>query len=273
MKKFFRWFFVILATIAATLLGLREIGGTPISRGYNTGFQWAPDPSHSRVMLTVEPEGDMVCWLRLRVPGSTSNLTAEISTGTPLTVLPQEKDGADQWFAVAKKSLVTQDKFEWSSGATIYLYSQNKQTPFEIKDWYVFPNNKDFDSKHRAKWRSLWFWISLVALALSALWAVIERVAKESKESSKTEPFSPQRCIEQLIASIDGKDAEESERMRWVLKKVLIEGTAVNDAIGTLPLKKREQQSLWFKTAAQFRKKLENLILALGQYLNRVRTP
>lgn len=223
MKKFFRWFFVILAAVAATLLGVHEIGGAPISKGYNTGFKRTTDPAHSRLLFTAEPEGgDMVCWIRLKLPATVGDLSAEISTGIPLEVSPQEKDGADQWYAITKKSSVAQDKFEWASGATIFLsLSRSNPRAFDIKDWYIFPNNKDFDSQHRAKWRHLWFWISLVSLIIACVGVVVERF---SKEPSKPELFSPQRCLEQLIDSVDGRDAEESERMRRVLKKVLIEG-------------------------------------------------
>lgn len=270
MKKFFRWFFVILAALAATLLGADKIGGMPISKGYNTGFKWTADPAHSRLLLTAEPDGDMVCWMRLKLPAGMGDLSAEISTGIPLAVLPQEQDGADQWYALSKKSSAAQDKFEWASGASIFLSSRNNPSALEIKDWYIFPNNKDFDSQHRAKWRHFWFWISLGSLVIAGIGLAAERL---SKESGKPDSFSPQRWVEQLIESIDGKDAEESERMRRVLRKVLIERTPAKDAIAALPLKKREQFSLWFKARDRFRDKLVNLIDALKEYLDRVRTP
>jgi hypothetical protein len=272
MKKFLRWFFVILAAVAATLLGVHEIGGAPISKGYNTGFKWSMDVSHSGLVLTAEPEGgDMVCWMRLKLPAGIADLNAEISTGAPLSVLPQERDGANQWYAITKKSSVAQDRFEWTSGATILLSSRTNPSGLDIKDWYIFPNNKDFDSQHRAKWRHLWFWISLVSLIIACVGVAVERL---SKEPSKPESFSPQRWVEQVIGSIDGKDAEESERMRWVLKKVLIERTPAEDAVAALPFKKpREQLSLWFKARDHFRDKLRNLIKDLKEYLDRVSTP
>ncbi|HET9282613.1 MAG TPA: hypothetical protein VFR24_11690 [Candidatus Angelobacter sp.] len=208
----------------------------------------------------------------MKLPATISDLNAEISTGVSLSVSPREKDGADQWFEITKKSSVAQDKFDWGSGATLFLYSQANQTPLEIKDWYIFPNNKDFDSRHRAKWRALWFWISLAALLIACMGVIAERL---SKEPSKPE-FSAQFCVKLLIESIDGKDSKESESMRWLLKKVLIEKTPVNAALSALPLKnlkKWERRGLWFRTADQFRKKLEELIIDLDQYLSYVKKP
>ncbi len=50
MRKLRLWLMALVAP-AAVLLGLREIGGTWISRGYATGFQWLQEQMNGRLVL------------------------------------------------------------------------------------------------------------------------------------------------------------------------------------------------------------------------------
>jgi hypothetical protein len=72
MKKL-RVFLMVLAAPAAVLLGMRELGGTPISKGYDTGFEWRAESNGRLIRVSLE-------WLRkLAVPfplSSTGRLPA-----------------------------------------------------------------------------------------------------------------------------------------------------------------------------------------------------
>jgi hypothetical protein len=81
MKRL-RFILIALAVPAALLLGLHELGGTPISKGYDTGFEWRADPNNKRLILAADPEGNMTCWLSLELPQNLGPFTAETSTGT-----------------------------------------------------------------------------------------------------------------------------------------------------------------------------------------------
>ncbi|HEY3130683.1 MAG TPA: hypothetical protein VGL91_14600 [Acidobacteriota bacterium] len=269
MKKL-RLILIVLAAPAVILLGLHEIGGTPIFKGYDVGFVWQPDPSNVRLALTADPEGNMTCWLRLKVPASSPAFTAETSTNARLRVYRERFQGADQWIAVVKDSQVPQEKFDWPSGAMVFVYPQDKSlSSLTVNDWYVFPSNKNFDSSDRAKWRKTWFHVSIVLLLLSLIGAIFEAVEKVRKKETD-EPFTPQLCMQLLIHAMEGRNPEESERIRSLLEKVLMQGVPLTDALAPVPLNAVQKQQLWFATRGQFRARLAFLINELTRYLSRL---
>src|SRR6266850_1625876 len=70
---------------AGVLLGLTQLGGTPISSGQNTHFvqqiEYSPSP---RLALSTDA-GDLSCWLKLRLPAKAQVLSANLSTDAPLS--------------------------------------------------------------------------------------------------------------------------------------------------------------------------------------------
>ncbi|HWZ46135.1 MAG TPA: hypothetical protein VNW97_21870 [Candidatus Saccharimonadales bacterium] len=266
MKKL-RLILMVLAAPAATLLGLHELGGTPISKGYDTGFHWQADPGNNRLILTIQPEGDLSCWVRLKMSQGNAPFTAKMSTNDQLRVYKETDDGGEQWIAIAKQSQTPQDKFNWTSGASLY-FSGNDNSALAIHDWYVFSNNKSFDSKQRADWREELFWIAAVLLVLALAGGILEWI---DKKQSKPAPFSPQLCVEGIIADVEGADEAESTSMRSILRRVLIEGTRVDDALVSIQLSDSKKRVLWFKTAGQFRHNLQFLIDELARYLERTK--
>lgn len=265
--KTLRLLLMVLAAPAAVLLGMHELGGTPISKGYETGFSSHLESS-SHLVLSADPEGNMTCWLRLKLPSAMSSIRATTSGNVPLRVTPGIASGKFQWVSVTKDSMVPEDKFEWLSGATVSLdFSGNSTEPIEVADWFLYPNNKSYDSRQRARWRHVLFWASLVLLALAISGGVLEGV---DKYREKREPFSPQLCLQKLIHGIDGDNAEESQQMRLTLEKVLVEGATVQEAIAPLRLSPHQAQIFWLKTGGRFRSKLRFLITELDRYLGRL---
>jgi hypothetical protein len=267
MKKV-RLVLIALAAPALTLLGLHELGGTPISKGFDTGFRWSADVANHRLVLTAQAEGDLTCWLRIQIPQTSGRLSARTSTNDELRVYKEADDGQDQWIAVVKNSQAPQDKFIWASGATLYIYAP---APFRlaIHDWYLFPSNKNFDSEQRARWRESLFWIATALLILAVTGGVLEGV---EHVRSKREAFSPQECVESVIRSVEGRDPAESETMRSILEKVLIGGATVEEALAPLRLSDRRKNVLWITTAGRFRTKLQFLIAELARYLERLKS-
>jgi hypothetical protein len=138
-----------------------------------------------------------------------------------------------------------------------------------LHDWYVFPSNKNFDSKQRARWRESLFWLAMALLILAVTGGILEGL---EKVRSKREAFSPQRCVEAVIHSVDGRDPAESETMQLILEKVLIGGASVEEALAPLPLSDRRKNVLWITTAGRFRTKLQFLIAELARYLERLKS-
>jgi hypothetical protein len=267
MKRLRLWL-IVLAVPAGVLLGLREIGGTPISKGYDTGFEWQADSSNSRLVLSADPEGNMTCWIRLRIPITASVIRADTSTSVHLRVTTEPAEQGYEWIAITKDSGTPEDKFEWPSGAIVNITFQGQHSNLTVEDWQVFLSNKGEDSRHRADVRHIIFYVSLILLVLSLTGGTLEAV---DKYRTKHEPFSPQTCVQLLIAAAEGANDKESESIRTILGKVLIEGTTVDEALAPIKLKPLQKRMLWFKAAGQFRTKLQFLIERLMEYESRLR--
>lgn len=103
MKKV-RLLLIILAAPAGILFGVREIGGTPISRGYDTGFKWHSEPSIRRLVLSAEPEGNMTCRIKLKIPGMNAAFTSETSNKVRLKVTQESAADGYQWISINRDS-------------------------------------------------------------------------------------------------------------------------------------------------------------------------
>ncbi|HVH89457.1 MAG TPA: hypothetical protein VM912_22260 [Terriglobales bacterium] len=102
---------------------------------------------------------------------------------------------------------------------------------------------------------------------MSLIGVIIEAV---DKVREKREPFTPQRCLQQLIGGIEGDDDTETKQMRGVLGKVLLEGATVQEVIAPLKLTPTQQKIFWIKTATRFRNRLGTLVGELARYLGRI---
>jgi hypothetical protein len=265
MKKL-RIFLMVMAAPAALLLTTHELGNTPISKGYDTGFCWRIE-SNKRLVLSVDASGNINCWLRLKIPVIGSSIAAKTSGNVPLRVTQQSANGRFMWLEVTKDSTVPEDKFDWPSGATVSLDFGDASVKPEVEDWYVYPSNQSFDSLQRARWRRFLIWISLALLALSISGGTLEAVERYRE---KRKPFSPQVCLQMLILGIEGDDKEDSGQMRTILEKVLIEGSTVQEAMAPLKLGPLQGQIFWLRTGGRFRFKLQFLIKELNRYLSRL---
>jgi hypothetical protein len=264
--KTLRRILIALLAPATLLLGLSQLGGTPISKGYNTGFLSKMEDS-PRASLTLSTDvGDLTCWLRLRVPAGTQTFSAKLSTGSPLGVYQDSLEGSHQWLAIVADGQKPQEKFKWPSGATVIVScSEENPASLTLTDWRVFLSDKDYDSKERARWRRILFVVSAALLVLALIGGLLEGY---SKLTEKTPFLTSQRCIEDLISSTGGATTQETRWMRSILTKVLLEGVPVTDALAPLPLSDLKKKALWFKTRGLFRSRLERLILELNNYLS-----
>jgi hypothetical protein len=126
-----------------------------------------------------------------------------------------------------------------------------------VLDWYVFPDNKSFDSRERAQWRHRIFVAALILTLFMVCGVTFEAV---EKYGNKRETISAQRCVELLIANLDGDSPIETERIKTALHKILGEGATVAEAFAPYKLSVSSRSALWFKAASRFRTKLKFLI-------------
>jgi hypothetical protein len=268
MRKI-RLFLIALAVPAGILFTMREIGGSPISKGYDTGFEWRSEPSMGRLVLLADLEGNMNCRIKLKIPATDTDFRSETSNKIRLKVVQESLEQDYQWISINKDSPLSEEKFEWPSGSHINLDVEPKGQPaaLSVVDWYVYSSTKSADSSHLAHRRSVIFWISLSLLLLSCAGGIAEAIEKYHE---KREPFSPQRCIELLIGAVDGADGKETKRMRASLEKVLVEGSSVQEALAPFKLGQLEGQLFWLRTTARFRVKLDYFIAELNRHRNRL---
>jgi len=265
--KILRRLLITLAVPAVALLGLKEIGGTPLLKGTDTGFSWRNASPSGGLALSNE-SGNLTCWIELKIPISSAGYTASLSTTGPLRTYTSSLDGPDQWLAIVTPSARPQDMFLWPAGATLILVSADPAKPgIPLHDWRVFINDKQPDSQSDAKRRKQVFIVAIVCLALSIIGGILEAW---DRIQTKTAPITAQGCIEALIQNVTGTDKLETERMRTILTNVLIKGMKAADALRSIPLTPIERQALWFATRSQFRAMLTVLISDLFTYLGRL---
>jgi hypothetical protein len=263
--KRLRFILIALAVPAALLLGLHELGGTPISKGYDTGFEWRADPNNKRLILAADPEGNMTCWLSLELPQNLGPFTAETSTGTQLKASVNILQNSKPGIAITKNTQNSRDPFDWPSGVTLFLYVQSQQAgSLAIGDWYVFPSNKAYDSRSRSNWRSLLFKASIVLFGLALIGAVFEGIEKARGKDGARDAFSAEYCLRQLINRVEGDNPEQSEQMRTVLQKLLLEGVELNDALAPLPFSVAKKYSIARRALKNLHNTLESLITGLA---------
>lgn len=257
--KTIRRVLIVLAAPAGILLGLTQLGGTPLHKGFHTGFAATTVLSQGPQLSLSTETGDLTCWMKLNVPASVQPVSARLSNSLPLTIYQESTNGADQWIAVVADGQKREEKFTWPSGTQVVLTFANGSN-LALNDWRVYLSDQGFDSKDRATWRRRAFRVALVCLLFAIIGGILEAKDKLKDGSAA---FTHERCLEQLIKSIEGTNEKESAQMQSILTKVLLQRISAADAIAPLPLKQYQKHRLWFKARDQFSRRLEWLIVEM----------
>jgi hypothetical protein len=253
--------------VATVLLGLTQIGGTPLSKGTDTGFKWSP-AQPSGLVLSNE-RSNITCWLELLVPENTDGYNASLSATGSLRVYPITKDVPNQWIAVVAQGTHPEEMFSWPAGSNLTLVSLDPSRPnFQIADWRVHISDKDPDSQSDSVRRGRYLFFGLICLSLTLLGGAFE--AWEKFQPKAVAPITALSCIQGLIQEVSGATAQETEWMRTVLTDVLIKRKTVTDALLSVPLPPLQRTILWFSTRSQFLAMLNALIDDLKDYLSRL---
>jgi len=197
--------------------------------------------------------------MKLKVPASVQPISARLSNSLPLTIYQESTNGADQWIAVLADGQKREEKFKWPSGTQVVITFANGSN-LALNDWRLHLSDQGFDSKDRAAWRRTAFMVAVVCLIFAIIGGILE--AKDKLKDGSV-VFTYERCLEQLIKSIEGTSAKESAQMQSILTKVLLQRILAEDAIAALPLKPYQKHQLWFRARDQFSRRLEWLIIEL----------
>jgi hypothetical protein len=260
MKKL-RRILMAMAVPFGGLITLTQLGGSPIYKGSDTGFDARPaDQVSSKLALSTD-SGDLHCLVKLRLPLRSQSFSASLSGGTPLAVYQENVQDGNQWVAISADGPKREEKFHWPSGATLYLTTTNGISVVP-SDWRVYLADQAYDSRDRAIWRKVAVVFSLVFLSLSLTGGILEGLARANEEPRVS--FTHERCLNELIMGTEGANQAETEWMRSILRKVLLETVPVADALRPIPLGYVEKMKLWFATRDQFRSRLKKLITDLN---------
>jgi len=259
--KTLRRLLIAMAVPFGGLITLTQIGGSPVYKGFDTGFDVRPaDLANSKLAISTD-SGDLQCWVKLRLPLRSQSFSANLSGGIPLSVYQESVHDGHQWVAISADGPKHEEKFRWPSGAILYLTTANGVSVMP-SDWRVYLADKAYDSKGRAMWRRIALVFSIVFLCLFLTGGILEGLARTREEPPTL--FTHERCLNELIMGTEGSSEQETEWMRSILRKVLLETMPVVDALAPIPLKYVEKQSLWFRTRNQFRSRLKKLITDLN---------
>lgn len=263
-----------IAALAGALLGLEKIGGVAITPGERTDFAWSYDPSDSSVVHLRSDGGNLSAWIDLHVEGL-SGRDAEVSARLPGRVLHVRLSPGPQnrWhIEISRTDSMPQEQFSWRSGQTIELSADGART-LTIVDWAIH-TDEGRDSKGLAGWRTLWFYLLAACTVIGIVWAVTTAVKKEQEPSPLLVEEQAIATVKDVIAATEGKDAEETQRIRRVLKAVALDATdpaaAVTDALpdNATPAQKLALQR---RTAFLFTKRMDTLIRLLYRFRESVR--
>jgi len=257
--KTLRRILIVLSAPAGIIFGLSQLGGTHLYKGFNTGFTATNAMSQERRLSLSTETGDLMCWVKLRLPVSAQPVSARLSNSLPLAIYQDSIEGTDQWIAVVADGQKREEKFKWPSGTNVVLTFGNGSN-LALNDWRVYLSDQGFDSKDRASRRRTIFIVAIMCLLLAILGAALEAKDKLKDDSVA---FTHERCLEQLIKNIEGTTAKETTQMQSILTKVLLQRISADDAIAPLALKQYQKHQLWFKARDQFSRRLAWLIVEL----------
>jgi hypothetical protein len=261
----------MISAPATLLLGLEKFAGSPIAPGYPIELQYAAAISNKRPLVFKQDSeaGTLTCMLRLKLRGRIKPLTARLSTGHLLAVSTRQIDSSTQWLEIFEPAgdPAEREKFKWPSGIELIVAAvDGSPTHLELEDWEAFLEDKPHDSYVRTRWRRTWFWIWCALLA-GALVGLVYGVVPER---ATREPLTVQGCLTQLINCVEGASGKETGWMQAVLRKVVLEGILVRDALDTIPLKPRERWQLWFKSRSRLLASLSRLLSDLAEVHRRL---
>jgi hypothetical protein len=250
---------IVLGALAVILLGITQLGGTPIYKGYDTGFKATATNNPMPTLTLSNSAGDLNCWLEMKLPASSTPVAASMSNNVQLSVYHEGLDGSDQWIAIVAQGFKREEKFNWPAGTRIFITFKHGDS-VGLSDWRAYLGDKDLDSQSRAKWRTVAFYIGIAFLAVGLAGTALEVY---DRNQSKVSPFTHERGLEQLILNVEGKSPQETKWMQSILTKVLLLRVSPKIAIASLPLKNlKDYQKLfiWFRARDQFLQQLTSLI-------------
>ncbi len=252
-----------LGAVGGVLLGLQSIGVTPVAPGYDTGFHRSAACADAQGLCFSTDAGDLSVLATLRVHApeadSAAGWQAMLTNGAALAVAADRVANGTWRLRIEKPdSSLRLSKFKWPSGVALQVWHRHPGS-IRLEDWEVSPENASYDSRSRASWRTVWFWLLLGLLGIGLVSVVWDQLGK------KPEELSVQALIAQLvrrtILEVQGDSDEETRKIRELLGKVLLGSVPVVEALREVEPESQgpRRQALFFKARARFLAHLDKL--------------
>jgi hypothetical protein len=264
--------FTGLAAVSVILLALTKIGVTPIAPGLDTGFQQSSPCVRTTLCLETDG-GDLKALVTLWVRRSgvyPAAWHAELSDGTRLAVRAEPVARQEWRLSIARPDTTSQlAKFSWPSGLTLKVWNDEMRA-LHLSDWRVdVPDREGYDSYERARWRKVWFVISLLLLIVGAIAAVSDRLSAKPVEPGELDVGALRvKLVRATIAGVEGDSDAETVVFRSLLDDVLLGTLTVNQAILRVAPDRSmaRRQQLWFTAQSRFLEQWDKLLVSLQGY-------
>jgi hypothetical protein len=254
MNRRVRIIVALICAAGAALVGRTHLGSTPIAPGVDTNFSWKQKTLTSELgqFRLWADAGLIQCWtaLILVVPSDGADVVfdARIAEGNPLRVAARRVH-KDQWELEILPRESAKLFFEWVPGRALDVsYRGRTSGKPEVKFWTVYPSVGQYDSKERQSRRRKWFWLSLLLLAGLILGSAYNAYMAVSPNSGQT-PYGEKACIAELITRVQGCNADETERVKSFLRRVILEGSGVDETLQHLGNFSRDTRQKFFSLA------------------------
>lgn len=258
----------VVSTIVALVIATDRIGGRPIAPGTETHFEVFLDPVEAATWRLQSDKGNLSCCIELAFQCSEPKslpLEACFSDGTALELLERPIEaGLHVYRIVARTNGVAPARmFDWPATETIKVRFPPGSAGVDVADWRVFLPEEEMDTLARARWRTQWYWISIVALVLSGLTALYAGLSRA--EAPTGDPA--RRCVVEIIEGIEGSDSKKTRRLRTLLRKRCLEGAALRECLDSAGFRGQETRTrAWLEAKDLFLHRYDALIVALQAY-------
>lgn len=267
-----------LGAVSAILLGLAEVGVTPVAPGVDTGLETVRVCRAGALCLETDA-GDLPVLVKLRfgpTRGPAGAWKADLSNGTRLDVRVEPTPGPGHTLLLTHAdSAESMAKFVWPSGVALRVWNERAPIP-RLGHWRIIPEKGGYDSTGRARWRTVWFAVSLVLLFVGVAAAATEFAGGAGGPAAPPQEPSVRSLAEELlrltIAGVQGGNAEETRLVQQLLSSVLLGTLTVRQATEQVVpgWSASRQQQLFHTARARFVEQWTKVIEILSDYGNQL---
>jgi hypothetical protein len=235
---FSRRVLLVVSAVAAVLLGLEKVGVFRFVPPGDVGFRALPEvlPDGRQALVLHSDVGDLTCWIRLVVGSDTAASgpwEASISSGETLVVAAQAMGAAQQLSISKPPDPQRQEPFVWRTGSQIRVVRNGPSSdPIRLDDWAVYATTQPSDTASKALLRTWWTRGSWVMLILALVGAGLAAWPK----AETPQIAGSVALVRSIVSTVDGTDAADTDQARAFLRKVLLEGVPVREALDALRL-------------------------------------